>query len=255
MQWIVLYRGTDWNNHGPGPCGDARGHAAREGEFMRVLRIVSLVSGLVALWWMAGPDAAFAQEEDDFGRSGFYIGLGGALTHLMDADRRLEDEFEGVFSDELPPDHSVEADAKTSFGLNGRGGYRFHPHFAAELEVDWHSPFDVEFLVGTEEQDRIELEPLVFTANTKGYLFKDRFQPYAVLGIGLMTAELQFKRRDGSLVEDERFTGFAARFGGGADLYITEHIVLNAEIRYVLPTGAVESFDMLSFGWGLQYRF
>lgn len=220
---------------------------------MRVLRLFPLISGVVALWWTGGPGAAYAQEEADFGRTGFYIGVGGAVTALMDAEERLEDD--------LPVGGLADVDVSPSFGVNGRGGYRFHPHFAAELEVDWHSPFDVDYSIGTEDIVKAELEPLVFTANTKGYLFKDRFQPYAVIGIGVMTAEFEVTEIDiedpvGFAVKDsERSTGFAARFGGGADLYITEHVVINAEIRYVLPTGAAESFDILSFGWGLQYRF
>ena len=86
------------------------------------------------------------------------------------------------------------------------------------------------------------------------YLFKDRFQPYAALGAGVMAVHSKIKYAPGSL-DCERAAGFAARFGGGADLYVTEHIVLNAEIRYVLPTGVVEGLDLISFGWGLQYRF
>jgi opacity protein-like surface antigen len=211
---------------------------------MRLLRLVPLVSGVAALWLMLGPGAGYAQEEEeaDFGRTGFYIGVGGALTSLMEADGRLEEDLLGL-GEEFSVLGAVNADAESSFGINGRGGYRFHPHFAAELEIDWHSPFGVDYASGTIHVARGELEPLVFTANAKGYLFKDRFQPYAALGIGVMT------------VEDDRFTGFAARFGGGVDLYVTEHIVLNTEVRYVLPTGSAESFDMISFGWGLQYRF
>ena len=220
---------------------------------MRSLRLVPFLSSVVALWLMLGPGAAFAGEDDeeeaDFGRTGFYIGVGGALTHLMEAEDRIEDEISGRGLG------SVDADVKTSYGLNGRGGYRFHTHFAAELEIDWHSPFSADIELGLKDVVTAEVEPLVFTANTKGYLFKDRFQPYAVVGIGLMTADLNIKNSSGFRVAEERFTGFAARFGGGVDLYITEHIVVNAEIRYVLPTGDVKDLDMISLGWALQYRF
>jgi opacity protein-like surface antigen len=213
---------------------------------MRVLRLVPLVSGVVALWWMGGPGAAFAEEEDDFGRTGVYIGLGGSLTHLLDAEEALEDE--------LSSSVSVDTSTKENFGINGRIGYRFHSHFAAEFEGEWHGPFDGKHKVGNVEFAMSEVETLVFTANAKGYLFKDRFQPYAVLGAGVMGSfhNIQYAAGGESY---ERSTGFAARFGGGADLYITEHIVLNAEIRYVLPTGAVEGLDMISFGWAVQYRF
>ncbi|MBW1685897.1 MAG: hypothetical protein JRS35_12650, partial [Deltaproteobacteria bacterium] len=101
-----------------------------------------------------------------------------------------------------------------------------------------------------------EVEPLVLTANMKEYLFKDRFQPYAVLGIGVMAAHIEIKdTADFDVSGCDLPRGFAARFGGGVDLYVTEHFVLNTEIRYVLPTGDVEGLDMISLGWGLQYRF
>jgi opacity protein-like surface antigen len=200
-----------------------------------------------------GPGAALAQQDDepetsDFGRSGFYVGVGAALTSLLDAKSTLEDE--------LGAPGSVDVDVDASWGINGRGGYRFHPHFGAELEIDWHIPFDVDYAYSDIGIGDAEWKPLVITANMKGYLFKSRFQPYAVLGIGVMTGEIDVDENFGlGLSRSERMTGFAARFGGGGEMYITKHIVLNAEIRYVLPTGDVSGFDMISFGWGIQYRF
>jgi opacity protein-like surface antigen len=200
-----------------------------------------------------GPGAALAQEDDeeeaDFGRTGFYIGVGGALTSLLDPADRLEEEFADAGLS------LADAKANASFGANGRVGYRFHSHFATEVEADWHYAFDIKGEYGTSDGEG-EVKPLVFTANLKGYLFKDRFQPYAIVGVGAMTAEVEIDEIDDIPVGySERYTGFAARLGGGADMYITENIVINAEIRYVLPTGAVEGLDMISFGWGLQYRF
>jgi opacity protein-like surface antigen len=201
---------------------------------------------------MLAPGAALAQEDaeekDPFGRTGFYIGVGGALTNLMEAKGTLQDELSSL--------GSLDIDVKSSFGINARGGYRFHRHFAAELEAGWHSPFDIDFAYGTTGVAKAEVMPLVFTANMKGYLFKDRFQPYAIVGLGVMTARLKVKDTGNFNVSGSDWsTGFAARFGGGVDLYVTKHIVLNAEIRYVLPTGATEGLDMISLGWGLQYRF
>ena len=219
---------------------------------MRLLRLVPFLSGFVALCWVLAPGAAFAEEdaekEDDFGRTGFYIGVGGSLTKLMEAKDTLQDE--------LSPLDSLDIDVKSSFGVHGLGGYRFHPHFAAEFEADWNSPFDIDFAYGTARVAKAEVMPLVFTVNIKGYLFKSRFQPYAVVGVGVMTAQIKVKDvADFDVSGSDWYTGFAARFGGGVDLYVTEHFVLNTEVRYVLPTGDVEGLDMISLGWGLQYRF
>ena len=38
-------------------------------------------------------------------------------------------------------------------------------------------------------------------------------------------------------------TDFAARFGAGFEVYATEHIVINLDASYVLPTGSLEDFD------------
>ena len=225
---------------------------------MRLLRLVPFLSGVVALCLMLGPGAAYAQEEaeekDDFGRTGFYIGVGGALTQMM----VVEDRIDNYYDD----DPAVDVGMKSSFGVNGRVGYRFHLHLAAELEADWHPSVDAEVDYGVEQLHNFTYEPLVFTTNMKGYLFGDRFQPYAVVGVGVMAMHEEGKPVPGSeshpsyLSPSSRWlTGFAARFGGGVDMYITEHIVLNAEIRYVLPTGAADGFDLISFGWALQYRF
>lgn len=53
----------------------------------------------------------------------------------------------------------------------------------------------------------------------------------------------------------ETQTDFAARFGAGLDIYLTENIVLSAGVDYVLPTGDVNDLDYVSFGGGGQYRF
>jgi opacity protein-like surface antigen len=222
---------------------------------MRLLRLVSFLFGVMALCWVLAPGAALAEEEDeetsDFGRTGFYIGVGGTLTKLMEANGTLQ--VEGAVQG------SLDIDGKSSFGVHGLGGYRFHPHFAAEFEADWHSPFDVDFAYGTTGVAKAEVMPLVFTGNMKGYLFKNRFQPYAVVGVGIMTAQIKVKDVAGYDVSGTDWsTGFAARFGGGVDLYVTEHFVLNTEVRYILapsPLATSKGLDMISLGWGLQYRF
>ena len=53
----------------------------------------------------------------------------------------------------------------------------------------------------------------------------------------------------------DRGGGFAARFGGGIDFYVTRNIMVTAEVAYVLPTGQLDDLDQLQIGGALQYRF
>jgi hypothetical protein len=49
--------------------------------------------------------------------------------------------------------------------------------------------------------------------------------------------------------------GFAARFGGGVDLYTNRNFVIVVEGGYVLPTGNVDGMDHVFWSVGLNYRF
>ena len=50
-------------------------------------------------------------------------------------------------------------------------------------------------------------------------------------------------------------TEVIGRFGGGADLYVTENVVFHFSVDYVLPGGSLDTFDYISYGAGIQYRF
>ena len=45
------------------------------------------------------------------------------------------------------------------------------------------------------------------------------------------------------------------RFGGGIDLYATKNVVVSAQADYLMPFGALDGFDFVTIGLGLQYRF
>jgi hypothetical protein len=48
---------------------------------------------------------------------------------------------------------------------------------------------------------------------------------------------------------------FAARFGGGVDIYFNPNIAVVIDAGYVLPTGDLDGLDYVSFSVGFQYRF
>ena len=55
---------------------------------------------------------------------------------------------------------------------------------------------------------------------------------------------------------NKRYTAATVRFGGGIDLYVTEHILANFTVDYVFPTGQLYTeLDYVSLQFGLDYRF
>ena len=119
-----------------------------------------------------------------------------------------------------------------------------HPNFAVEAMGERVDAFDLKGFSG------VEINTWVGTLNGKFFALTERFQPYGLLGIGAMRAELKV----GSF-GDVHDTDLAFRFGGGIDSYLTDTWVVNLEISYVRPTGDVGDINYISLGGGIQYRF
>ncbi len=207
-------------------------------------RIVSLSTALVLV------SAAPGNAQDDFARKGFYVGLGG--TYAIDTfENELEDEIEDALGG--PVNVSVD----DSLGINGRIGYRFHRHFSAEVQAEWLDGFEADVSVpGFGKIAGVDLEPWVVTGNVKGHLLTGRYQPFLLVGLGVMTAKAKVRDTVGlGLSASERLTDFTTRFGAGVDLYATEKVVFSVGADYVLPIGDLDDADYVSVGWGLQYRF
>jgi opacity protein-like surface antigen len=200
-------------------------------------RLAPLAAGLFLIAAFQAPearaqDAAEPQWDDSyypFARKGAYVGFGGYYA-LENFDR----------------DAAIEADldigADDGGGLDLRGGYRFHPRFSAELLFQYYFEFGVKEQ-NTGENDNFD--GWSTTLNAKAYGLLGAVQPYAVVGLGALV----FKEKKG---ED---AGFLARMGGGVDLYLTDHIVVEAEVGYALPAGDLDDYQFVTFGGGIQYRF
>ncbi len=164
---------------------------------------------------------ASVQAEDDYDRPGFYLGAGLGLGF---------EQFEGTGG----------LDIDTGIGFDAWAGYRITPNFAAELQIEYIDRFDI---------TGVEGNALAFTVNLKGYLTTGWVQPFAVVGIGFLRAELEAL---GASVSD---TGVAARFGGGVDFYGSPNVSLGATASYVLTDRGVDGFDYVSLVLGFQYRY
>jgi hypothetical protein len=190
------------------------------GKTVGLLGLVVVLSGV-----------AFAEEASgtDPARRGWYVG--GGATYAFE---------------QFPDGHGL--DVEDSPGFKVLGGYRLHPNLGAELDVDYLHGFDVE--VGG--YDAAHVRGVATTLNGKGYLATGRVQPYGVAGVGgLYVAGLDSSLHNVLGVNG----GFLTRFGGGLDVYATEHVVLNAEATYDLPTGRVSDLRFVPLTIGAQYRF
>jgi len=161
-----------------------------------------------------------AAAENGFDRRGWYVG-GGPLY--------VQDTFKG--------DAGRLREEGSLGGVRMLGGYRTHPHFATEADLD----------IAT----RGTVTAVATTVAEKGYLTTGRVQPYGVAAVGAVYARAD--RLYGSGHEEE--TAALARFGGGIDVYATPHVVVNFEAAYALPTGDLSDFTTVPMTIGAQYRF
>ncbi len=200
------------------------------------MSVKRLCLGLTLIAMIGIPERA--QAEDDYGRPGFYLGAGLGFGF---------EKFEGTGG----------LDIDTGIGFDGWAGYRITPNFAAEIQLEYLDRFDFSADLGP-PFGVVDFEGnfLAFTGNLKAYLMTGRVQPFAVVGIGVLRAELEAL---GGSISD---TGFAARFGGGIDFYTTPprkagrtNLSIGATASYVLTTGDIDGLDYVSLVLGAQYRF
>ena len=179
----------------------------------RHFRIASIFIAFMAVL------VAGSAQAQDYGATGPYAGVGFAVGF---------DNFDaGPFR--FDP----------AYGFDVWGGYRFHPNFSGELQLEYLNGFT---LLGP-----IKFQAITFTGNLKAYLLTGRWQPFALVGLGLGWQEENFTSIGA--------TGFAARFGGGLDYYLTEKLSLDINAAYILQTGSLSGSDYTSLVIGAQYRF
>jgi hypothetical protein len=147
---------------------------------------------------------------------------------------------------------------KDSFGVNGRLGYRFLEYASLEFEYERVFKFRMR-----NPPDGTDFQVNVFTANARGYVpfwrlgtWASRLHPYALAGIGLHQVDVDDHGAPFGKFGGGEKGAFAARMGGGLDLYLTDQLVLFQETSYVLPVER-DNHEMqyVAVAWGLQWRF
>jgi opacity protein-like surface antigen len=210
--------------------------AARE----ETVRRAAVMLGLSIMTVVLRVGVSHAQDESaDYARLGPYVGLGLTYTIPTFSLGSVEDLT------------GIDLDTSSTLGFDARGGYRFHPNFAAELDVQYYSNFTIQAL----GVDLIDVDGWSLSGNLKGYPLLGRFQPYGLFGLGVyqLHASLATPFFDDA---SKTATDFALRFGGGMDFYINRNWVLTFEVSYVYPpTSALNDFSVVPLVFGAQYRF
>jgi opacity protein-like surface antigen len=206
------------------------------------------VTGLAIVMALLMVNLAFAESCEDYCDPGWYLILGGLTAW---------DQFQDT----------EEADIGTSLGFELRGGYRVLKYFAAEGQIDFLSGFRLR--TGDPDVGDLEIDGTVFTANAKGYLPFERFQPYGLVGLGGMYARVRTAEAVGTICSPgfygwwcsgvygqlEDGADFVARLGGGFDIFLTENIAINLDASYLLPFDKLSELRYISFNWGAKFKF
>jgi hypothetical protein len=153
-----------------------------------------------------------------FSEPGPYIG--GSLTGAMEY-------FDNDISDE---------DATTG-GFALKGGYRFLPWLAAELDYEYLDEFDTKI-------NKIDMQTL--TVQGKFNPLAGRFQPYGMVGLGYGWADARYGGSD---------SDYLWRGGLGIDIYLIQMLAVFGEIAYTAPQGDLEDLPYATANIGVLFKF
>ena len=162
----------------------------------------------------------------EFSRSGFYAGasiIGSASSFSVIREQNEKYDL---------------GDTKWSGGIGLRAGYRFLDRLAVELAYE-----------GAQKYDFRDADVSVRSIGVQGkfFPFTGVFQPYAMGGVGSLSADVS----KGGPDESDLFW----RLGLGMDVYVLEILPLFIEFDYTAATGDVDALDYLAIMVGAYFRF
>lgn len=241
---------------------------ARQPRSRNVVFGVAILTAACVLAQTNVAAAEAASDPDPFDRAGFYLGGGGTYQYNV-FNSRIEDVIQDEVDDALPG-ANANFELDDSAGINLLLGYRVGSWFGLELQYEWIGEYDIKGSTDVPTPisgNLYSIEGHTLTVNTKWIIPFWRVQPYFLLGGGLAVSRVENGELASALnalggeIDDGTHAKPAARVGLGLDLYITQHIVMNAQASAVLTTlkepdlGDVDDLNYMAFAAGLQYRF
>jgi opacity protein-like surface antigen len=239
------------------------------------------VSGVLCVLTQIYDPVEEEPSSDDFDRRGFFIGVNAGYAGENFSDKPVND-IADIFA--VQPEQSIApipgpettANPDDSWTIKTGPGYRCHSRYSIGATFQHFGGFDTEWTgpLGTGAAD---IDIFAATADIKGYLLTGRYQPYLLVGGGTMHIKTKVTNPTGiaaltpidpvpsqpplntpvfgPVIQSRSYTDFVFRFGGGVDLYATEHVVVNIDANYLLPLGQVSGVGMFTIGAGIGYRF
>ena len=133
----------------------------------------------------------------------------------------------------------------STLGFNARGGYRFLPYLAAEVDVDYANEFwNRSFINGFLTKRKIRT--VATTVNLKLTLPLGWLRPYLLGGIGFQYSQLRVATFGGSKDTATNYN-FVGRAAGGFDIMLHEHLGFHVEGFGIFPNGA-KTFNVTNAG-------
>jgi opacity protein-like surface antigen len=179
---------------------------------------------------VAAPETALAQ--DEYGRSGLYVG-----GSWMRAVENFRDDIDEELNEVLPEAATdVDVDDFQSYG--GVLGLRSSPHWSVELVGERYRELSIDVISGGDAVSA-DLELRAAMLMTKFFILTGPVQPYLMAGVGLIEA-----RAESGGLSDRGRSGMG-RLGLGFDMYLTPNVVLGLQASY--SRAATSDFDDISF--------
>jgi opacity protein-like surface antigen len=183
--------------------------------------------------------------DDDFNRPGWFLGLGAS---------GLVSGFQGALG---------RADFGDTAGFNFHGGYRLNEYIAFDGVYEYGNSFGRTGRTRTIGDQTItrssDIQTNSFTVGPKLILPLGWFQPYLDGGIGVLNANGNVQIEDVTSGQTRNGgttgTGFAGRFGGGIDVFLTPNWSLFVDNAYTIPADGPTNVYYYSFGVGGRYNF
>jgi opacity protein-like surface antigen len=173
-----------------------------------------------------------APGKSDFSRKGVYLSVG-FLSSAGEFDfDRVDETLDLPIVPNIDETTSVEGD-----GMSLRVGFRTSENFAFEILLDFASYDMTEDTPGIEFDGSIDTVMLGF--NGKIYIPIERFEPYALFGVGFGTIDVSSDYNDGVnfVSGSTSFSAFDLKFGFGMDIYAHRNFAVFLEWAFNMGFG------------------